>query len=215
MVGSPRGGRSTSGSLGAYLLGLLKDKGWDTEVVHIQMVIHSLAGARMLVRAVEDADLVMLSFPTYFDSVPAEVVRTMNLLVQHGVVDTERTSFMAIANCGFIEAKQNLTALETCRLFARDAGLKWKGGLALGGGPMIDGRPLGEVGNLARNARRALEQAAEALNNGNAVPDEAIDLMARQSLPRALYIAFSNRGWKKQARLHGVGRSIEDQPFRR
>jgi len=55
-------------------------------------------------------------------------------------------SIVAIANSGFPEAEHSQTALEVCRLFARQVGFDWAGGLAMGGGGMVSGQPLAELG---------------------------------------------------------------------
>ena len=56
-------------------------------------------------------------------------------------------------NCGFAEAHHNDVALDIYRLFARDAGLHWAGGLAIGGGGMFAGKPL-----KRRAARRGISR---------------------------------------------------------
>ncbi len=213
LIGSPRGERSTSGSLGLYLLGLLRKKGWDIEDLQVQRSLRSLEGIGSLVSAVDTADLVILSFPTYVDSTPAAMVRAMGLIAQQRQGNTDHTPLVAIANCGFIEAEQNRVALNICRLFARNAGFEWRGGLALGGGSAIDGRPLAELGGMVRNARRSLELAAEALTEGKELPKEAIELIARRSIPRWLYITFGNRGWKQRAKRNGSWDKMYDRPF--
>jgi hypothetical protein len=213
LIGSPRGERSTSGSLGLYLLDLLRKKGWNIEDLQVNRSLGSLEGIGALVSAVDTADLVILSFPTYVDATPAAMVRAMELLVQQRRGNTDRTPLMAIANCGFMEAEQNRSALDICRLFARDGGFEWRGGLALGGGPAIDGRPLAELGGMARNVRRSLALSAEALAEGKELPKVAIDLMAKRSLPRWLYIAFGNLGWKRRAKKNGAQDRMYDRPF--
>jgi multimeric flavodoxin WrbA len=215
LIGSPRGGRSTSASLGLYLLEGLRQKGWEAEDLHVQRSLHSLGGARSLVASVDEVDLVVLSFPLYFDSAPAPLIRAMEIIAQHRHGTGGRTALAAIANCGFIEAKQAQSALETCRLFARDAGFEWKGGLAMGGGPMIDGKPLKDVGSMARNAREALDASVAALAGGQAVPSEAVEAMARPGLPKLLYSLLGNQMWKKEARMNGVGGRLRDRPYRR
>lgn len=213
LIGSPRGERSTSGSLGLYLLDLLRKKGWDIEDLPVQRSLRSLEGIGSLVSAVDNADLVILSFPTYVDSTPAGLVKAMGLIVQQRRGNTDRTPLVAIANCGFMEAEQNRTALDICRLFARDGGFEWRGGLALGGGPAIDGRPLAELGGMTRNARRSLEISAEALAEGKGLPQEAVDLMAKNSIPRWIYMLFGNLGWKQQAKKNGAREKMYDRPF--
>jgi hypothetical protein len=189
----------------------LAKKGWDVHELHMNAAVRSPDGERGLVSEVGSADLVVLSFPTYIDSTPAAMVKAMTLLAQQRAGRKKAVPLAAIANCGFHEAGQNGTALEICRLFARDAGFEWNGGLALGGGPAIDGRPLAETGGVGRRARRSLDMAAEALAEGGAVPDEAIEIMAKGGVPRWIYTLTGNRRWKERARRSGVDSSLRDR----
>lgn len=212
LVGSPRGERSTSWSLGHYLMDQLRERGWEAEEVHLHKRMGDPEGEAATIEKAAASDLIVLSFPTYVDSTPAAVVRAMEALAGR-MGDGRRPALVAIANCGFPEGFHNDTALEICRLFARDAGLRWMGALSLGGGPAIDGRPLAASGGRGRNARRSLELAAGALANGEAVPEEAVKAMAKGGTPRWLYILFGNMGWRKQAGRHGVADRLEDRPL--
>jgi multimeric flavodoxin WrbA len=213
LIGSPRGDRSTSASLGRYLLDLLGQQGWEVKERHLQKVTRSPEWELGLSNEVSSSDLVVFSFPTYVDSIPAGMVKVMSVLAQQRSGSKAKAPLVAIANCGFHEAEQNSTALEMCRLFARDAGFVWKGGLALGSGPAIGGRPLAQTGRLGRNARRSLEMAAKALVDGKVVPEEAVEIMARPGIPGWLYLLFANRGWRSQARKNGVLGSLYDRPY--
>lgn len=130
--------------------------------MQVQKALRTSEGRDALVGAVAAADLVVLSFPLYVDSTPAAVIRAMELIARRRD-GTRSTPFVAVVNNGFLEASPDDIVLRICRLFARDAGLEWRGGLVLGGGPAINGLPLSEGGGVARNVRAALDQAAEAL----------------------------------------------------
>ncbi len=120
---------------------------------------------------------------------------------------------MTIVNCGFPEHAHNDLSTEMCRLFAAQAGWHWSGALSLGGGGVIEGRPLRERGPLARSARRALEQTAAALHDGRDVPAEAVRLMAKPMIPARLYRWMSNYGWRRMAAGNGAGDRLDDRPF--
>lgn len=98
-----------------------------------------------LFTAVDQADLLILAFPLYVDSLPYLVINALELIAAHR--QTQRppapTSFVVIANCGFPEAHQNEPALAMCQEFARQAGFVWAGGLALGQGGSLAGRAAG------------------------------------------------------------------------
>jgi len=83
---------------------------------------------------------------------------------------------------------------------AEETGIDWAGGLALGGGEMISGRALSEVGCSVRNVKKALRLTAAAIAKGEPVPREAADLMAKPGLPSRLYVWLANRGWNRQAK---------------
>ncbi|MBE0467570.1 MAG: hypothetical protein IBX71_10165 [Candidatus Desulforudis sp.] len=157
----------------------------------------------------------VLASPLYVDSPPYIVMRTMELIAAHrkATAPVGRPLFLAISNCGFPEAHHNDTALAIYRRFAREVGLDWAGGLALGAGESIAGRELAEAGGMVHKVRRALELSADALADGEAVPPEAVKLMAAPLMPLWLYLWGGNWGWKRQARNNGVLKSIKDRPY--
>lgn len=213
MVGSARPtGTSTSESLGHYLMERLQDP--EARVLHVNRVRGEMA-CQSLLRDVDLAGLIVLCAPLYVDSLPYLVVRAFERIARHRAVAAARhtTRLVAIINCGFPEARQTKTALDICQVFAREARLQWAGGLGLGGGEAIGGRPLEEVGGLARNVRRALDLTAEALRAEQPVPDEAVDLMARPLIPSRLYTLVASRRWKREARANGVRRQLGARPF--
>lgn len=210
LVGSPRGFKSTSASLGRYLLEKLEGS-FVFEEVHVQASMSSQsAQAKMLTKA-RDSDLLVLAFPLYIDCLPASVIAMLELLAaqRKNAFTSKKQRFVAIVNNGFPEASQNLTALAICRRFAFEAGIEWAGGLSLGGGGAIAGNKLEDAGSMVRNVRKALELAALDLLQGKAVSDQAVNLMAKPLIPKWMYLFFGNRGWKKQAKAYGV----EDQLY--
>jgi multimeric flavodoxin WrbA len=212
LVGSPKGSASTSSSLGHYLLERLGERGWEAEEIHIHKALRTVEATEAMIAAVSTADLVVLSFPTYFDSAPAAVVRAMGVLASARTGPGTKTSLVALTNCGFIEAETNQISLGICRLFARDARFTWKGGLALGGGGAINGRALEDAGGMAKNTRRALELAAAALAESKGIPQEAVDRMARPFMPAFMIRPIVNMMWKSMAKKNGVRDSMYRQP---
>lgn len=214
LVGSPFGFRSTSSSLGSYLMDRLTEKGFTTNKAHIHRLVKSQEGIEELLHLVGIADLVVLTFPLYVDSLPAPIIKAMEIITKYReeAADTRRQKFIAISNSGFPEASQNLIAREICRCFAQRSGFEWAGGLALGMGPAIRRKPLDEVGGMARNVKKALDLTARALSEEKAVPEEATKLMAKSIIPRTLYVWMGNRGWKQQAKKNRVLDRLRVQP---
>jgi hypothetical protein len=215
LVGSPRKGKSASETLGAYLLDQLEAPGAQTEKLYVYPALRSETRLDALIGAAAEADLVIISAPLYVDSLPAAMTELLEILHRR-LDDYERSAeqrLVAISNCGFPEAEQNHMALRITRCFARQAGFSWAGGLALGGGEPIKGKPLGESGGMVRNVIAALDMAAEALVEGEPVPQAAVDLMAEPLMPAWMYRAMGNLGWNLQAMRQGPWRQLRNRVF--
>ena len=216
LVGSARPrGTGNSEALGSYLMARLAEGGVDTEIYHVSRCQRP-DKERLLLQAVNGADLFVLSTPLYVDALPYLVTRCAERIAAHRTAKPERSAvrFVALVNCGFPEWEHTRTALEICRVFARHAGLAWAGGLGLGGGEAIGGRPLEELGGQTRYLRRGLDLAAAALLAGRAIPEEVQALLARPMVPSRIYTALGTLGWLKAARRHGSLRRLRDRPLK-
>ncbi|HDL85840.1 MAG TPA: hypothetical protein ENH11_05905 [Candidatus Acetothermia bacterium] len=214
LVGSPKApGKSVSEALGAYVIEKMEARRWSSETIFIRMSLQSDEGRAALVEAVKTADLIILSFPLYVDSLPAPVIRAMELIAEARF--DKGTHFVAIANCGFPEAQHNKVAMSICQRFAHASGLEWAGGLALGMGGALSGQRLEEQGGMVRNIIKALDLAVDAFAENKPVPDEAIRLMAKPIIPGWMYTTMGNIGWRRQANCYGVRKKIRDRPYQR
>lgn len=216
LIGSAKHeGQSTSAALGDYLVVQLARHGFTGEKYYVHQTVRTPQRLQELLVAVDQSDLLILTFPLYVDSLPYLVIKTLEGLAAHRQAQGTPAplGFVAIANCGFPEAQHNDTALAICREFARQAHMRWLGGLALGQGGAIAGRPLAEVGRMARNVMRALDLTASALAQGQPVPAEAVALMAKPLMPSFFYTMMGNLGWHLQAREQGAFGHLRAQPF--
>jgi hypothetical protein len=168
-----------------------------------------------LLEAVEAADLILLAFPLYVDSLPAPTIEALEqIAAQRTCGASPRQSFAAIANCGFPEPQHNQAALAICASFAHQAGFLWAGGLALGAGEgMVHGTPLKELDGRVIPLRNALDLAADALAQGQPIPEEARQLLAKPFIPAWLYRWMGIYGWRQQAKQYGMERSLKRQPY--
>jgi hypothetical protein len=159
--------------------------------------------------------VLVIAFPLYVDSLPYLVIRAMEHIARHRQARGEGKSqrLVSIANCGFPEAHQNDTALAICRQFAREAGFEWAGGLALGGGEAINGKSLSQVKGMARNVIKSLDLTADALAEGQMVPQEAVGAMATPITPAWAYALLGGMGWKRRAKKHGAQKKLRDRPY--
>jgi multimeric flavodoxin WrbA len=214
LVGSPRTRKSTSNALGSYLFERLNALNIGTETIYLHTVLRSTEKMAGLLDAVDTADLVVLAFPLYVDSLPAPVITALERIAAHRKERAAGQLFAAIANCGFPEMEHNNAALAICATFARQAGFQWAGSLALGAGEgMVHGTPLNDLDGRAIPLRQALELAAEALASGTAIPTAAQDLLARPFIPAWLYHFMGRFGWQQQARSYGAQNRLKNKPY--
>ena len=214
LVGSPRTKKSTSASLGEYLFEQLKTRGIDTETIQIYTSINSPERMKIMYEAIDNADLVLLAFPLYVDSLPAPVIATLEKITAHRKDKRSHIRFAAISNCGFPGAEHNNTALAICSEFSREAGFAWLGSLALGAGEgIVHGTPLNELDGRAIPLKQALDLAAEALAYGQPIPQSARDLLAKPVIPNWMYTFMGKLGWEQQAKQYGMKKIIKRQPY--
>jgi multimeric flavodoxin WrbA len=215
LVGSPKTRKSTSNSLGGYLFEQLSARAIQTETIYLHTVVRSSERMQALLDAVEAADLVTLAFPLYVDSLPAPAIEALERIAasRQGRDSSRRQMFAAIANCGFPEAHHSATALAICATFARQAGFEWAGSLALGAGGMISGVPLVEAGGKTLLIRKSLDLAAEALAQGQAIPQSAHDTMARPVIPAWAYRLMGGLGWIVGAKGYGALKRLWRKPY--
>jgi hypothetical protein len=228
IVGSPKTkSPSTSGVLGGYLLERLKANGWETESLTLRASLRLGPGHEELLSSTDRADLLLLAFPLYVDSLPFLVTKALEVIASHrqAVPNKRLQRLVAIVNNGFPEAAQNALALAICRRFAAQSGITWAGGLAMGAGealssgqsltaPIRSGLPVGHVID-------ALDMAGAALAEGQPLPGEAARLIAKGPIPllhssvwRWLFVKMGNRYWRQRAAGFGVNKEdLLAQPF--
>jgi hypothetical protein len=217
LVGSAKQPHSTSERLAEHMAQRLRAQGVATDIVLIYRMISSEARRRELVATINAADVVVLAFPLFVDSLPFIVVKTLEMLAASRIGDPspKAQTLMAVVNCGFPEARQNDLAIAICRRFAKESGFQWAGGMGLGAGETINGKPLAECGRLVRNVTAALDLAADALAAGKPVPEQAIALMARPLVPNFLYRIVGELGWHWKSHRHGVRKQLKARPYAR
>ena len=215
LTGSPRGGRTTSQSVGEYLAERLAKRGAQSEAMRVRSALKSERGIAGMLAAVERADVFVLVFPLFISNLPALTIRALEIISERRNGDGERKPFIAICQGGYPEARQSEAALAVCRQFAREAGFEWVGGLAFGGGSVIGGQPLEKMGVMTKYPRQALDMIAEAIACGQPVPDEAVETAAKLLLPTWLIPPILNAVMLLRLHQNGVLKSFRARPFAR
>jgi len=205
LCGSPKREESASRELGAYLARRLEAAGVTTNV-------RSCGPRDTLLGDVAAAELLVLSLPLYADGIPARMKEALMLIAAS---NSGPKYCAALVQCGFLESAQNDTAIEMCRLFSRDAGFVWLGGLGRGAGGMLAGRPLEQAPRPMRATREALDRAAELLSRGEPFSPEVKEVFRTQPLPRWLYAGAANLGFLLQLIRNGRFLSMFRRPYRK
>jgi len=215
LIGSPRGKSGTSYQLAAYLGEQLAAAGLEVTTLSVYKSLRTEPGRQELLSTVNGAGALVFVTPLYIDCLPANIIRTLELIAggRPNPPPDERPRLIAIVNCGFLESHHNDVALRIFRRFAAETGFDWAGGLAVGGGGYFAGRPLTKAGALALDMMRALDLGAAALAAGESLPQEAQALARKQRMPRWLYQLGGNAGWWILARKHGALLKLRARPY--
>lgn len=213
VVGSGRGKQSNSHALGSYLLAQLHEAGWTTGSELLLPALKHDDGQALAATAGR-SELLILAFPLYVDSLPAAVIRFLERLVLvRPDAGAEPSRLAVIVNCGFPGVYHNRLALEVCEQFCRESAWRWAGGLAMGGGEVVNGQDLGSLGWPLRHQRAALERAAADLTGEGRVSEQAIAEMAKPAIPVWFYLWRANQGFQLEAAKHGVGDCLDRRPY--
>ncbi|NOT03929.1 MAG: NAD(P)H dehydrogenase [Anaerolineales bacterium] len=214
LVGSPRTRKSTSASLGGYLMEQLNSRGVETETIQIYTSFNSAERTCLTLEKLDQTDLVVLAFPLYVDSLPAPVIAALEKIAAHRATVKVEQRFAAIANCGFPEASHNDTALAICEQFAHETGMVWLDALALGGGQgLVGGVPLKDMDGRAIPLKKSLELAAASLALGIPIPQQARDIIEKPFIPNWMYKLFGGIGWRQQAKQYGADKILRRRPY--
>jgi len=216
LIGSPKPGRSTSLSLAEALTAPMVEAGAQVDVMTAHKAIRTPSLSQKYFDALERADLIVISFPVYVDSIPASLTEAMEMTVAHRrhMTVPRQTPLVCITNCGFPEAAHTELALAMCEQFALEAGFTWVGGVGLGGGGVIHGQTLENIRSGPSYAVvAALSEIGQSLLAGDPISDAQVAAVAQPMMSRRMYILAGTIGWMWQASSHGVRRDMWQQPY--
>jgi hypothetical protein len=213
LVGSPRPkGTSSSESMARELLARWSEQGVPAELVRVAQVYRpGPTQDRFFARLAESPRLVLVS-PIYVNSLPYPVMACLEALAGHAAPGLELS---AVFNCGFPEPLHCHLAVRMCDAFCREVGAQWLGSLEVGGGGVINGRPLSEVGRPVEGLRQGLREMADAVAEHRPVPETARAAASRALLEPRLYRWLGSLGWVVEAAKAGSLFRLGAQPYRR
>ena len=222
LIGSPKLKNSTSESLGGYLLERIGEYDILTETLHLHSEMKTEAKKNLFLEKIEEADIIILAAPLYIDTLPAKVIKALTLIADNRkklkLKDAEALKeqfFVAVVNCGFPEVEHNKIALKVYEQFALETGIKYLGGIAVGMGVAVNGKPLKEIGGMVKNLVKGLDQAAEEIVNKKQLSDSVIEKTSKPLMPKKwLYTLVGDLSWRFQAFKNGVYTKLNDRPYK-
>ncbi len=209
--GSPKAKESVSGLLIEKMEELLAVKIDVAQAVRLirpekapETVLETIAG--MLT-----ADVLLLVFPLYVDSLPAPLIRLLTLLEQAAKsARAPLPKVYAICNCGFYEAEHARLALRMARHFALRSGFPWGYGIGIGCGGLAYALSNNMGKGPAATLYTALCTLGQAIRDNNG--SEREDVFVTPKIPRFLYKLGGNMGWRQMAKANGVRDQLSARP---
>lgn len=215
LYGSPKGEKGASANIAHHVIEGMRERGAEITPIGIYRSLDQQEAFDRLVKAFDEADSVVLSFPLYIDTLHAGVCEALTRLYRGKEgISQKRRKLLAICNCGFPESRQCRSALRSCQLFAERMGMEFWGGVAIGNGGMLGGGPSHD-GRINVKQTEALHALGKGLNDGGAIPAVAVELLGRSPVPPRMYTFFANMGWNATARKNGVRRKMKARPYQR
>jgi len=203
--GSPRKNK-TSFSFARTIKSLSEDLGNSAEVIHIIDYFDGKENFEGLGEIIGESDVIGLVAPLYVDTLPYPNIWFFEKLSNELRKELYGKSFFAIGQCGFPDTSLCEPLLDTCEFFAKTTEMKWLGGLGYGGGAILDGALLEELGKKGRKITLAFKIALGDVFEGREISSQPQKLL-KVKIPKILYrplAAFLNYNAKKTARKYGI-----------
>ncbi|MEN1761329.1 NAD(P)H-dependent oxidoreductase [Anoxynatronum sibiricum] len=203
--GSPRR-EGTSQSFINTMAQLVEEAGHETTLLQIQPFAREKTPFSAMEEELAACDVLVLSAPLYSDTLPYTNQWLLEKLADSCSQHLEGKCFFTVAQCGFPDGSRLVPMLNTCRIFAEETRMIWLGGLAFGGGPLINGAGLETLGKKGRQYMRGFHLAVTAVLARQPIPAESQQLLTVR-IPKAMHrpmIWYLNHRVKKEARYQGA-----------
>jgi multimeric flavodoxin WrbA len=202
--GSPRK-KGTSYSFARTIKMLVEGSGNTAEIIHVIDYIDGKEALEGLKGQILQSDTIAMIAPLYADTLPYVDIWFLEKLIGECDNELRGKCFFAIGQCGFPDITRIEPLLNSCRIFAEETKMKWLGGLAYGGGAMINGSLLESFGKQGEKITLGFKLALENILKGEKISSKSQDIITVR-IPKPLYwplAAYLNNNARKQARENG------------
>ncbi|MFZ5989325.1 MAG: NAD(P)H-dependent oxidoreductase [Bacillota bacterium] len=197
--------KGTSFSFARTMKIIAEESGNTAEIVHAIDYFDGKKDLNHLADLISNSDAIAMIAPLYSDTLPYFDIWLLERLAKDYGNVLRGKSFFALGQCGFPDITRNGPLIDACRFFAEDTDMKWLGGLSYGGGPMINGALLENLGKKGEKITAGFRLAIGNILSGEIIPSKA-QHMITFDVPKILYwplVVFLNNIIKKKARENG------------
>lgn len=185
MIGSTRR-KGTSYSFASTIKRLAEEKGYEAEIISVMDYFDHKKEMDTLKTLISESEYIGLIMPLYVDYMPYPVIWLLEKLNHDFKNDMKGKGFFAICQYGFPDIALGMPILRSCKSFAEAMSMNWLGGLSYGGGAMIDGRRLEDIGKSGQKIIAGFNLALDEVIKGNQIPERA-QAMITIRIPKILY----------------------------
>lgn len=136
-----------------------------------------------IVKKINDADIIVIASPLYADSFPSHVITFFSKISDANLSDK---LLYVIMNCGFLEGIHNIVAFKIIKNYCKCHGIKYMGGLGIGGGPVGYRKTWYNLSIYS-----GIKKMARYINYQNYFSEKYVGPL----IPRPIYIWIANIRW--------------------
>lgn len=218
--GSPRKGKSTTGVFTESFVNHYRALGGEADLLRAGEPIGSQEEISKLQLLLETADCIGLFFPLYVDSLPSNLLSWMNAMeaILNEKPRPKPLKVFYTTQCGYPITENMKHAVMNCRFFTEAIHGQWLGGLSYGGGVMINGRALKELGRKGEKLDQVFKDMAACIQAGSMIPDAVTRPVYQKNNPFLFFLMvpllnFIIRQDEKKAGLDFMSRPYNNMHF--
>jgi hypothetical protein len=179
----------------------LENKGYQTQLIHLYNIQNN---KDELLKAVKDADTLILSGPCYINTYPADTIAFLQELSIHKEL-LHGQSLYGIIQGGMPYTHTHESGLSLLEIFCKKCNMSFKGGFAMGMGAMMNGQPVTKLPN-SKTIVRQLHIFFNHIEKDEISPRQVYQ-KAQFKLPSFIFGIMAkrmNRTIDKDLRKHGI-----------
>lgn len=196
----------TSYSFSTTVKRLSEEKGSRAEIIHVIDCFESKVTIEELIKLIAESDIIAMVAALYADTLPYTSIWLFEKLADEYHNILKGKSFFVIGQCGFPDVTRLEPMINACKFFAEETEMKWLGALAFGGGSILNGKPLEELGKKGQKITSAFNLALEDVLEEKSISpraQEELEIKMSKILFRPVAI-YLNHIIRKTARQNGV-----------